>query len=140
MELLRSALLADVPHGFTTRDGGCSAGPFRGLNLGDLVGDDPAAVAGNWRRLEGATGLAFARVRQVHGARVFAAAGPSLPCEEADAVVSTILVLVQDKLVVAGFGPSEPVVPNKDAESKRRNRRVEIYVLENEEAAAAAQR
>jgi flagellar motor protein MotB len=46
----------------------------------------------------------------------------------------------EDKLVVAGFGPAEPVVPNKDAESKRRNRRVEIYVLENAEAAAAAQR
>lgn len=47
--------------------------------------------------------------------------------------------LQEDKLVVAGFGPAEPVVANKDAESKRRNRRVEIYVLENE-AAAAAQR
>lgn len=89
MELLRSALLADVPHGFTTRDGGCSAGPYRALNLGDLVGDDPAAVAENWRRLEAATGLAFARVRQVHGARVVAADGPGAPREEADAVVSS---------------------------------------------------
>ena len=48
--------------------------------------------------------------------------------------------LQEDKLVVAGFGPTEPVVPNKDAESKRRNRRVEIFVLDNEEAAAPAQR
>ncbi len=88
MELLHSALLSDVPHGFTTRQGGASAAPFDGLNLGDLVGDDPAAVAENWRRLEAATGLAFARVRQVHGARVVEAAGPSAPCEEADAVVS----------------------------------------------------
>jgi flagellar motor protein MotB len=40
-----------------------------------------------------------------------------------------------DKVVVAGFGPAEPVVPNKDAESKRRNRRVEIYVLEDATAA-----
>ncbi len=89
MVLLTAGLLADVPHGFTTRAGGASGAPWDALNLGDLVGDDPAAVAENWRRLEGATGLAFARVRQVHGARVFAAAGPSLPCEEADAVVST---------------------------------------------------
>ena len=88
MELLTSSLLADVPHGFTTRAGGASAAPFDALNLGDLVGDDPAAVAENWRRLEAATGLRFARVRQVHGARVIAAAGPSAPRDEADAVVS----------------------------------------------------
>lgn len=36
----------------------------------------------------------------------------------------------QDRLVVAGFGPAEPVVPNTTAENKRRNRRVEIFVLE----------
>jgi chemotaxis protein MotB len=35
-----------------------------------------------------------------------------------------------DKLVVAGFGPSEPVAPNQGADNKRRNRRVEIFVLE----------
>jgi YfiH family protein len=88
MELLTSRLLEGFPHGFTTRGGGLSAPPWDALNLGDLVGDDPAAVAGNWRRLEAATGLAFARVRQVHGARVVEAAGPSAPVEEADAVVS----------------------------------------------------
>jgi purine-nucleoside/S-methyl-5'-thioadenosine phosphorylase / adenosine deaminase len=88
MELLTSGLLSDLPHGFTTRAGGVSAPPFDALNLGDLVGDDPAAVAENWRRLEAATGLAFARVRQVHGARVLTAAGPSAPRQEADAVIS----------------------------------------------------
>jgi len=88
-EILRSALLAELPHGFTTRLGGASAGPYDALNLGDLVGDDPAAVAENWRRLEAATGLGFARVRQVHGARVRLADGPSAPCHEADAVVSS---------------------------------------------------
>lgn len=44
--------------------------------------------------------------------------------------------LAQDKLIVAGFGPSEPVVPNTSVENKRRNRRVEIYVLEDASAAA----
>jgi hypothetical protein len=88
MEILRSRLLAGLPHGFTTRDGGASAAPFDRLNLGDLVGDDPAAVAENWRRLEAASGLAFARVRQVHGAEVVEAEGPGLPRREADAVVS----------------------------------------------------
>jgi YfiH family protein len=88
MELLTSRLLAAFPHGFTTRGGGASAAPCDALNLGDRVGDEPAAVAENWRRLGAATGLAFARVRQVHGARVVEAAGPSAPVEEADAVVS----------------------------------------------------
>ena len=40
------------------------------LNLGSAVGDEPGRVEENWRRLEAATGLAFARVRQVHGTRV----------------------------------------------------------------------
>lgn len=46
------------------------------------------------------------------------------------ALLSTNGVL-QDKLVVAGFGPAEPVVPNQGPENKRRNRRVEIFVLEH---------
>jgi hypothetical protein len=88
MEILRSRLLAEVAHGFTTRSGGASAAPFDSLNLGDRVGDATHAVAENWRRLEAATGLGFARVRQVHGARVVSAAGPCTPSQEADAVVS----------------------------------------------------
>jgi len=88
MELLRSQLLADFPHGFTTRTGGSSAAPFDSLNLGDRVEDAPGAVAENWRRLELATGLGFARVRQVHGPRVITGMEPSAPCEEADGVVS----------------------------------------------------
>jgi YfiH family protein len=86
--LLKARLLAGFPHGFTTRLGGVSAAPFDELNLGGLVGDDPARVAENWRRLEAATGLAFARVRQVHGARAVLANAPSGPGEEADAVLS----------------------------------------------------
>jgi YfiH family protein len=89
MELLRSQLLADLPHGFTTRAGGASVAPFNSLNLGDLVGDDPVAVAENWRLLGDATGLGFARVRQVHGATVVRCATPTSPCEEADGVIST---------------------------------------------------
>ena len=36
----------------------------------------------------------------------------------------------QDRLVVAGFGPTEPVAPNDQSENKRKNRRVEIFVLQ----------
>jgi hypothetical protein len=89
MHILESPLLAGFRHGFTTRDGGVSEPPYDRLNLGGAVGDDPARVAENWRRLERATGLGFARVRQVHGARVVRAGAACEPAEEADVVLST---------------------------------------------------
>ncbi len=89
MEMLQSRLLQGVPHGFTTRQGGTSRGPFESLNLGGAVGDEPACVERNWALLREATGLSFARVRQVHGHRVVHAreATPG-PSPEADAVIS----------------------------------------------------
>ncbi|MFM8770250.1 MAG: polyphenol oxidase family protein, partial [Rubrivivax sp.] len=67
----------------SSRRGGVSQGPFASLNLGDHVGDDPAAVAANraaWAGcLEGAQPL---WLRQVHGCEVvrattaFCAASP----------------------------------------------------------------
>src|SRR6478735_96018 len=57
----------------TTRAGGVSKPPFDTFNLGDHVGDDPAAVAANRARLAAAIGLAAHRVvwmNQVHGDRV----------------------------------------------------------------------
>jgi YfiH family protein len=89
MHILQSPLLSAFRHGFTTRDGGVSDPPYDRLNLGGAVGDDPTRVAENWRLLERATGLRFARVRQVHGARVVRAHAPCEPAEEADAVLST---------------------------------------------------
>jgi polyphenol oxidase len=92
MRVVRSTALAAFPHGFTTREGGASPAPWASLNLGRSVGDDPARVAENWRRLEAGTGLRFARVAQVHGARVVhlrAATGPGGPADEADGVLST---------------------------------------------------
>jgi len=57
----------------TTRAGGVSKPPFDTFNLGDHVGDDPAAVAQNRDRLAAAIGLRPGRVvwmNQVHGDRV----------------------------------------------------------------------
>jgi YfiH family protein len=56
----------------TTRAGGVSAGRFASLNLGDHVGDDPAAVAANRASLRAALGLPAEPLwlRQVHGTRV----------------------------------------------------------------------
>jgi len=88
MEILTSAGLREFPHGFTTRKGGVSAPPWHEANLGGSVGDDPSHVGENWRRLEAVAGLGFARVRQVHGARVVRADAPGPSPEEADAVVS----------------------------------------------------
>ena len=57
----------------TTRAGGVSAPPFDTFNLGDHVGDDPAAVAANRKRLTEAIGLgsdAVVWMNQVHGDHV----------------------------------------------------------------------
>jgi hypothetical protein len=88
MQILESPLLAGFSHGFTTRVGGASAPPYASLNLGGSVGDEPERVGENWRRLERATGLRFARVRQVHGARAVRADLPCDPLAEGDIVVS----------------------------------------------------
>src|ERR1700758_3723612 len=57
----------------TPRAGGVSKPPFDSFNLGDHVGDDPAAVAANRARLAKAIKLGADRVvwmNQVHGDRV----------------------------------------------------------------------
>jgi YfiH family protein len=63
----------------TTRAGGVSAPPFDTFNLGDHVGDDPAAVAANRARLATAVGLPGDRLvwmNQVHGDGVEVVDGP----------------------------------------------------------------
>jgi polyphenol oxidase len=57
----------------TARDGGVSSGPYATLNLSLSVGDDPARVLENRRRLAAALGANlgdFVFARQVHGAGV----------------------------------------------------------------------
>ena len=57
----------------TARDGGVSSGPYATLNLSLSVGDDPARVLENRRRLAAAVGASpgdFVFARQVHGAGV----------------------------------------------------------------------
>src|ERR1700759_1892325 len=63
----------------TTRAGGVSVPPFDTFNLGDHVGDDPAAVAANRIRLAAAIGLGPDRVvwiNQVHGDHIEVVDGP----------------------------------------------------------------
>ncbi|ORW11389.1 peptidoglycan editing factor PgeF [Mycobacterium kyorinense] len=60
----------------TTRAGGVSAPPYDSFNLGDHVGDDPAAVASNRARLGAAIGHPLIWMNQVHGDRVEVVEGP----------------------------------------------------------------
>ena len=63
---LTSPMLEGVAHGFSTRQGGVSAPPWDTLNLGPTRGDDPAAVAENYRRFCGAVGIDPARMVMSH--------------------------------------------------------------------------
>lgn len=51
----------------TTRRGGCSQGRWKGFNLGDHVGDEPAHVAANRAELQRSLGCQPAWLSQVHG-------------------------------------------------------------------------
>lgn len=68
----------------TTRHGGVSIGPYASLNLGDHVGDDPAAVAANRHLLRTHLPAEPVWLQQVHGTRCIAAA-TAVPNSEADA-------------------------------------------------------
>jgi hypothetical protein len=77
----------------TTRAGGVSAPPFDTFNLGDHVGDDPAAVAANRKRLAAAVGLgddAVVWMNQVHSDRVEVVdEHRPVPVDKTDALVTT---------------------------------------------------
>jgi YfiH family protein len=83
----------------TTRAGGVSAPPFDTFNLGDHVGDDPAAVNTNRKRLTAALGLGENSVvwmNQVHGDHVVVVDEPIEPVgagagvvDKTDALVTT---------------------------------------------------
>ncbi len=71
----------------TTRAGGVSAPPYDGFNLATHVGDDPAAVIENRRRLRSALPAEPLWLTQVHGTRVVSAEAAESG-SEADACVA----------------------------------------------------
>ena len=106
----------------TARDGGVSGGPYATLNLSLSVGDNPASVRENRRRLAAALGVSpddFVFARQVHGAgvRVVTAADQGSGAyslddalESADALVTatpgvTLAILTADCLPVVLHDP-----------------------------------
>jgi polyphenol oxidase len=79
----------------TTRAGGVSSPPFDAFNLGDHVGDDPAAVAANRDRLAAAIGRGAEGARdvvwmnQVHGDTVAIVEGPVAALADTDGLVTS---------------------------------------------------
>ena len=103
----------------TTRAGGVSKAPYDSFNLGAGVGDDPAAVAANRRRLAHGTGLRADRLVwmvQVHGPNatvVDEPPGSSVP--DTDALVTAVpglalVVLTADCVPVLLADPQAGVV------------------------------
>ncbi|RZS82908.1 hypothetical protein EV189_3305 [Motilibacter rhizosphaerae] len=103
----------------TGRAGGVSSEPWDSLNLAAHVGDEPAAVAENRRRVTAALGLreqALVIASQVHGTRVVVVHGPlGGPPPEADGLVTAVPglvlgVLVADCTPVLVAAPDEGLV------------------------------
>jgi hypothetical protein len=79
----------------TDRRGGVSVAPYESCNVGDHVGDEPAAVAANRERVASAAGLVASTgwvwMQQVHGIAVHVATEPTgLVPPVADAAVTAV--------------------------------------------------
>jgi polyphenol oxidase len=90
-----AALGAGIRYLITDRNEGTSSDPFGSLNLGQGVGDDPAAVAANRKLAAASCGLQATDIvwmRQVHGAlvRYADATWPGQPGGPCDAVYTDV--------------------------------------------------
>ncbi|MGE3257217.1 peptidoglycan editing factor PgeF [Pseudonocardia sp.] len=103
----------------TTRAGGRSTGPFARFNLSAGVGDDPAAVAANRRRLSRELGAPVVFLAQVHGVRVATVGAPPVDgapdVADTDAAVTAlpgvaVAVLAADCVPVLMADPAAGVV------------------------------
>jgi YfiH family protein len=104
--LVTSPLLASVPgivHGFTTRDGGVSTGPYASLNLGG-TGDERSAIESNRARVMlelGRPDATWIALKQVHGSAVVQVTRQASRSIEADGLwtrdkAAVIAILVAD--------------------------------------------
>lgn len=103
----------------TTRAGGVSEPPYDSFNLGAHVGDDPAAVKANRKRVATELGLAeadFVWMEQVHGRNVTVVDGPRTePVKATDALLTAVpgvavIALVADCVPVLLADPEAGVV------------------------------
>jgi len=121
--LLRAAAW-DVTHGFTTRAGGVSVGPYLGLNLGLSSGDDGATVERNRDLLLGDLGYSRAQVvafHQVHGDRVLSG-DPGWFVDEADAAVTDRA----DVLLVVSTADCVPLLFHDPRQGRRWSRALRL--------------
>ena len=121
--VLTSPLLTSlgVPHCFSTRVGGVSAGNFESLNLGNPSElpreqrDPPANIRENFRRIlaaMGCAGRAIAEVHQVHGADVAWTSSPCAPPTPASPDPKADAILTDDpsRVVVIRVADCCPVL------------------------------
>lgn len=91
LEILTSASLTPLAHGFFTRKGGASSGVFSGLNCGMGSSDQKEMVSINRKRVAKAMNVAeLARVHQIHSADVVVVDSPEADAGKADAMVSNV--------------------------------------------------
>jgi YfiH family protein len=101
----------------TDRAGGVSPAPYDSLNLGDHVGDDPANVQENRRRVADAIGVdasQFVIINQVHG-RDVVNANEATPDSAGDVIIDfgdeyAIAVLVADCLPILLVDEDSPTL------------------------------
>ena len=107
-------------HAIFTRRGGVSPAPWSSLNLGAMVGDEPARVVDNRRLALQAIGRApesVFDVWQVHSAEVILAEAPrgDAPPQKADAIVTdraevTVMMRFADCVPILMHDPVRPAV------------------------------
>lgn len=93
LDIITSATLAPLRHGFFGRAGGASSGVFAGLNCGHGSSDQHEAVQINRTRVATAMGVAgdaLIGVHQIHSARVVTVTDPAAPRPQADALVTAL--------------------------------------------------
>lgn len=91
LEILSSASLSPVRHGFFTRKGGASSGVFNGLNCGTGSSDQSEIVEINRTRVSQAMDVEeLARVHQVHSADVVTVTDATADHGKADAMVTNV--------------------------------------------------
>ena len=125
LKYYRSPQLGDLPevvHGFFTRQGGASPGPYHSLNVSLAVGDGQEAVAENLRRMRKALRLSgLASAAQVHGGRAAVITSPDQALlsdiPEVDILVTTVpglglLIKQADCQAVMFYDPVKRVAAN----------------------------
>lgn len=91
LDIITSAALAPLRHGFFGRAGGASSGVFQGLNCGHGSSDQTEAVTINRARVAEAMGVPQSMligVHQVHSADVLTVTAPPVAAVRADALVT----------------------------------------------------